>query len=68
MQSTYNTIFPENAIAKTHCDWIMERAKELKALVKHEPSIIAANKLRALVCIESLRDSLNELEAYINEH
>lgn len=54
-------------VHKTHCDWIIEQAKELKALFSYNSdSMIELNKTRALADIEAIRNSLNELECYIN--
>lgn len=54
------------AIHKSNCDWIIEQARELKALFSNNSeSIIKLNKTRALSAIESARDSLSELESYI---
>lgn len=55
----------EIRIVKNNCDWIIDRSKELKALLFYNPEIIANNKTRALSSIETIRDSLLELEAYI---
>lgn len=53
-------------VNKAHCDWIIEKAKELKALISYESeSMIAANKVRALSSIDTMMDSLNELKAYV---
>lgn len=55
-------------VNKAHCDWIIEKTKELKALISYESdSMIAANKVRALSSIDTMMDSLNELKAYITE-
>ena len=53
-------------IMKTHCDWITENAKELKALFDYKSEkMIMTNKSRALADIETMTDALNELKAYI---
>ena len=53
-------------IQKTHCDWIVEQAKELKELFSYESNnMINLNKLRALASIETIKNSLAELEDYI---
>lgn len=53
-------------VNKAHCDWIIEKAKELKALISYESdSMIAAKKVRALSSIDTMMNSLNELKAYI---
>lgn len=55
-------------VNKAHCDWIIEKTKELKALISYESdSMIAANKVRSLSSIDTMMDSLNELKAYITE-
>lgn len=55
-------------IHKTHCDYIVEQAKELKALFSYNSkSMIELNKTRALADIEAIRNSLEELELYIKE-
>lgn len=55
-------------IQKAHCDYIIEQAKELKALFSHNSkSMIKLNKTRALADIEAIRNSLAELELYIKE-
>lgn len=54
-------------IQKTHCDYIVEQAEELKALFSYNSkSMIKPNKTRALADIEAIRSSLAELELYIN--
>lgn len=56
----------EVTIQKTNCDWIVEQAKELKALFSYDSkSMIKLNKTRALADIEQIRKSLEELELYI---
>lgn len=53
-------------INKAHCDWIVEKAEELKGLFSHNSnSMIELNKTRALTNIETIKDSLSELELYI---
>lgn len=57
---------PDTTVNKAHCDWIIEKAKELKALLSYDSeSMITANKVRALTSINTMTDSLNELKAYI---
>ena len=54
-------------VQKTHCDYIIEQAEELKALFSYNSkSMIELNKTRALADIEAIRNSLAELELYIN--
>lgn len=54
-------------IQKTHCDYIVEQAEELKALFSYDSKpMIELNKTRALADIEAIRNSLAELELYIN--
>lgn len=58
----------EVVIQKTHCDYIVEQAKELKELFSYNSkSMIKANKTRALTDIEEIRNSLQKLEFYIKE-
>lgn len=53
-------------IHKAHCDWIVNQAKELKALLSHDSeNIVIRNKTRALACIDTMGDSLSELKLYI---
>lgn len=53
-------------IQKTHCDYIVEQAEELKALLSYNSkSMIELNKTRALADIETIKNSLAELELYI---
>lgn len=53
-------------IQKTHCDYIVEQAEELKALFSYNSkSMIELNKTRALADIEAIKVSLAELELYI---
>lgn len=55
-------------VQKTHCDYIVEQAEELKALFSYNSkSMIELNKTRALADIEAIRNSLAELELYIND-
>lgn len=54
------------SIMKTHCDWITEQAKELKALFSYKSeNMIKMNKARALSDIDTITDSLSELKLYI---
>lgn len=56
----------EFTIHKAHCDWIVCRAQELKALLSYESEqMVAANKMRALGCVSTMVDSLSELKLYI---
>lgn len=62
------TNVPDIAICKTHCDWIVEQAKELKALLSYNSeSMIVLNKVRVLSAIDTAMHSLRELQAYIEE-
>lgn len=56
----------ETVIMKIHCDWIINKAAELKSLCRSRERI-EWNKSRALTAIESVENSLNELKAYIQE-
>lgn len=54
------------SIMKTHCDWITEQAKELKALFNYKSEkMIKLNKARALSNIDTIAESINELKLYI---
>lgn len=56
------------AVCRSHCDWIYERAKELKALFSYDSGeMIVLNKTRALFSISTIQDSLRELSLAINE-
>lgn len=56
----------EIAIGKTHCDWVMEQAREVKALLSYDSvPMIALNKVRALSAIETAMSSLRELQAFV---
>lgn len=62
------TEIKESTIQKSHCDWIIKQAKELKALISYESdSMIVHNKVRALSAISTMEESLSELKAYIAE-
>ena len=53
-------------IMKTHCAWITEQSKELKALFSYGlEETVKLNKSRALSTIDTITDSLNELKLYI---
>ncbi|MCM1221713.1 MAG: hypothetical protein NC548_45300 [Lachnospiraceae bacterium] len=55
-------------ICKTHCDWIVHHAKELKALFGYNSErMIELNKTRAMSDVDTMMDSLRELKAYISE-
>ena len=59
-------IITERAINKTHCDWIIQQAEELKALFSYESDrMIDLNKTRALSAIDTAMDSLRELRLYL---
>lgn len=54
------------AINKTHCDWIVKQAMELKSLFSYKSeSMINQNKTRALADIQTMENSLSELKLYI---
>ena len=54
------------AISKTHCDWIVKQAEELKALFSYNSDrMVELNKSRALADIETINNSLSELKLYI---
>lgn len=62
------TKISDSAINKTHCDWIIEHAKELKALFSHESDrMIELNRTRAIADVDTMMDSLRELKAYLTE-
>lgn len=53
-------------ISKTHCDWIVNQAKELKTLFSYNSEdMVKKNKTRALTDIETIENSLSELKLYI---
>lgn len=53
-------------IYKTHCDWIVEQATELKALFSYNSEkMVELNKSRALADIQNIENSLSELKLYI---
>ena len=57
----------EIIIQKTHCDYIVEQAKELRALFSYNSkSMIELNKTRALADIEAIKNSLAELKLYVD--
>lgn len=56
----------ENDMGKKNCDWVIEQAREVKALLSYNStSMIAMNKVRALSAIETAMSSLRDLKAYI---
>lgn len=51
---------------KTHCAWIIEQSKTLKALFSYgSEEMVKLNKWRALSTIDTATNSLNELKLYI---
>ena len=58
-------MFDDIIIMKAHCDNISEQATELKTLFSHSSDEL--NKIRALTNIEMIKNSLAELEFYIND-
>lgn len=53
---------------KKNCDWIIERAKELKALISYnDPKMIVLNKARAMSGITTMQEALEELKDHISE-
>ena len=52
-------------IMKAHCDNILERATELKALFSYDSNEL--DKTRALTNIEMIKNSIAELELYIKD-
>lgn len=56
------------AVFKAHCDWVVEQAKMVKALLNYNSEeMVAANKTRALSAIDTMMDSLRELKGYVEE-
>lgn len=56
------------SVNKAHCDWIIDQAKELKALFNfNSKEMIEANKTRALAGIETMINSLSELKLFVEE-
>lgn len=50
-----------------NCSWIIERAKELKALLSYnDPKMVARNKTRALSGIDTMMEALEELKEYVS--
>lgn len=53
-------------ISKAHCDWIVKQAEELKALFSYNSEdMVKKNKTRAMVDIETIKNSLSELKLYV---
>ena len=53
-------------IHKSHCDWIVKQATELKALFSYNSErMVELNKSRALADIETIKNSLSELKLYV---
>lgn len=53
-------------INKIHCNWIIRQAMELKALFSHNSErMVELNKSRALADIETIKNSLSELQLYV---
>lgn len=64
MKASEITDFTTN---KAHCDWIIEQARELKALFGYESErMIELNKVRAMSAVDTALDSLNELKHYLS--
>lgn len=60
------TEISEKAIHVAHCLWIIQQAKELKALLSYDSdSMINLNKSRALSALDTIQGSINELRLYI---
>lgn len=51
-------------IQKTHCDWLAEQSKMLKAMLDYRVHMVPANKTRALSTISTMQDSINEMRLY----
>ena len=68
MESVKAVDIPDYTVNMAHCDWVIEKAKELKALLSHQSvKMISANKIRAMADIDTMMDSLNELKLYISD-
>ena len=53
-------------IHKANCDWIVKQAMELKTLFSHNSKrMVELNKSRALADIETIKNSLSELQLCI---
>lgn len=64
MKASEITVF---AINKSHCDWIVEQVRELKALFAYESErMVELNKVRAMSAVDTALDSLNELKLYLS--
>lgn len=62
------TIMTGNSVNIANCDWIIDHAKELKALFSYSSDrMIEMNKSRALADIDTMMVALNELKDYIIE-
>ena len=60
------TEIKENTVQKANCDWVIDQAKELKALLAYDSDrMIVLNRTRALSAIDTAMDSLRELKAYL---
>ena len=57
----------DKEICKTHCDWIVEQIKEIKALLYHDDTTVRMNKNRAKSAINTAMYSLEELRLYIED-
>lgn len=53
-------------MADKNCDWVVSKARELKALFlfNSEP-MVARNKVRSLANIDTMQKALEELKQYI---
>lgn len=56
----------EYSVNKTHCAYVIEQARELRALLAYKDDrMIVLNKTRALSAIDCAMSSLRELQAFI---
>lgn len=56
----------DKTINTVHCDWIIQKAEEIKALLSYDDTrMIELNRVRALSAIETSINSLKELEAFV---
>lgn len=58
------TEVPEHIIHAAHCDYITEKIKEVKALLK-DPELLKTNKKRAEITVSQILNSMNEIQLYL---
>lgn len=60
------TEISDNVIHAAHCDYITEKIKEVKTLLKN-PELLKNNRKRAEITVLQILNSMNEIQLYLEQ-